>query len=87
MNAREFASNGEMWTMALALEMALYEAVSAHFESKPIVILDDVFAQLDEARRGQILDFAMRQDQVLITVAAASDIPRMELGAFTRTRM
>ena len=31
--------------------MALYEAVSAHFESKPIVILDDVFAQLDEARR------------------------------------
>lgn len=63
MTAREFASNGEMWTMALALKMALYEAVSAHFESKPIVILDDVFAQLDEARRGQILDFAMRQDR------------------------
>ena len=82
MNAREFASNGEMWTMALALKMALYEAVSAHFESKPIVILDDVFAQLDEARRGQILDFAMRQDQVLITVAAASDIPRMDAGRF-----
>lgn len=55
--------------MALALKMALYEAVSAQFESKPIVILDDVFAQLDESRRGQILDFAMRQDQVLITVA------------------
>lgn len=82
MTAREFASNGEMWTMALALKMALYEAVSAHFESKPIVILDDVFAQLDEARRGQILDFAMRQDQVLITVAAASDIPRMDAGRF-----
>ncbi len=87
MTAREFASNGEMWTMALALKMALYEAVSAHFESKPIVILDDVFSQLDESRRGQILDFAMRQDQVLITVAAASDIPHMDAGAFTRTRM
>ena len=78
MPAREFASNGEMWTMALALKMALYEAVSAQFESKPIVILDDVFAQLDESRRGQILDFAMRQDQVLITVAAASDIPQTD---------
>lgn len=79
MPAREFASNGEMWTMALALKMALYEAVSAQFESKPIVILDDVFAQLDESRRGQILDFAMRQDQVLITVAAASDIPQTDV--------
>ena len=43
-----------------------------------IVILDDVFAQLDESRRGQILDFARQQDQVLITVAAASDIPHGE---------
>ncbi|WP_432623125.1 DNA replication/repair protein RecF [Bifidobacterium sp.] len=76
MPAREFASNGEMWTMALALKMALYEMVSAQWETKPIVILDDVFAQLDESRRGQILDFAERQDQVLITVAAASDIPQ-----------
>ena len=76
MPAREFASNGEMWTMALALKMALYEVVSAQWDTKPIVILDDVFAQLDESRRGQILDFAKRQDQVLITVAAASDIPQ-----------
>ena len=78
MPAREFASNGEMWTMALALKMALYEVVSAQRNVKPIVILDDVFAQLDESRRGQILDFARRQDQVLITVAAASDIPQGE---------
>lgn len=75
MPAREFASNGEMWTMALALKMALYETVCADQQTKPIVILDDVFAQLDESRREQILDFARRQDQVLITVAAASDIP------------
>ncbi|RGL56064.1 DNA replication/repair protein RecF [Bifidobacterium adolescentis] len=78
MPAREFASNGEMWTMALGLKMALYEVVSAQRDVKPIVILDDVFAQLDESRRGQILDFARRQDQVLITVAAASDIPQGE---------
>nr|WP_236023727.1 DNA replication and repair protein RecF [Bifidobacterium miconis] len=75
MPAREFASNGEMWTMALALKMALFDVVARERGTRPIVILDDVFAQLDESRRGQILDFASRQDQVLITVAAASDIP------------
>lgn len=75
MPAREFASNGEMWTMALALKMALFNEIAEVQQVKPIVILDDVFAQLDETRRRQILDFAMQQDQVLITVAAASDIP------------
>lgn len=75
MPARDFASNGEMWTMALALRMALFEAVTADRGVRPIVILDDVFAQLDESRRTQILDFASQQDQVLITAAAAGDIP------------
>lgn len=75
MPAREFASNGEMWTMALALKMALFGEIAQAQQVKPIVILDDVFAQLDETRRRQILDFAIGQDQVLITVAAASDIP------------
>lgn len=75
--AREFASNGEMWTLALAMKMALYETVAAQRGEKPIVILDDVFAQLDESRRAQILAFAGRQDQVIITVAAASDIPEL----------
>ena len=45
---------------------------------EPIVILDDVFAQLDRNRRDQILDFARQQDQVLITVAADSDIPSLQ---------
>ncbi|WEV64037.1 DNA replication and repair protein RecF [Bifidobacterium sp. ESL0732] len=75
MPAREFASNGEMWTMALALKMALFNEIVEVQQVKPIVILDDVFAQLDETRRRQILDFALQQDQVLITVAAAGDIP------------
>jgi DNA replication and repair protein RecF len=75
MPAREFASNGEMWTMALALKMALFEVVVRTSGVTPIVILDDVFAQLDETRRGQILAFAAAQQQVFITVAARSDIP------------
>lgn len=75
MPAREFASNGEMWTMALALKMALYDVLEDVHGVKPIVILDDVFAQLDDHRREQILRFASEQDQVLITVASAGDVP------------
>lgn len=75
MPAREFASNGEMWTLALALKMALLEQLAKEGRETPIVLLDDVFAQLDDSRRRMILDFARHQGQVLITVAAASDIP------------
>lgn len=74
--AREYASNGEMWTMALSLKMALFEAIAKSRGVKPVVILDDVFAQLDESRRRQILDFAGDQDQVLVTAAAMGDIPQ-----------
>lgn len=77
MPAREFASNGEMWTMALALKMALYEVVSAQRDVKPIVILDDVFAQLDESVAGR--SSTSRDGRTRpITVAAASDIPQGE---------
>lgn len=77
MDAREYASNGEMWTMALALKMALFELIRDQGGS-PVVILDDVFAQLDESRRSQILEFAAAQQQVLITVAASTDIPHTD---------
>lgn len=80
MPAREFASNGETWTLALALRMAQYQALCEEFGERPIVILDDVFAQLDESRRERIMRFATQQDQVLITVAAASDIPDIVTG-------
>ncbi|MBF1675051.1 MAG: DNA replication and repair protein RecF [Scardovia wiggsiae] len=102
MPAREYASNGELWTLALALKMALFEILSekmaaGHDErhddndagnapdtpgsnchgtrNKPILILDDVFSQLDTYRRTKIVDFAAGQGQVLITAASRSDIP------------
>lgn len=75
MPAHDYASNGETWTMALALKMALAEVVTQVITTKPIIILDDVFAQLDETRRQAILDFARSYDQVIITAAAASDVP------------
>lgn len=74
--AKEFASNGESWTLALALKMALFKSLEKKNGKKPIVILDDVFAQLDEFRRKQILEFAKNQDQVFITAASLSDIPQ-----------
>lgn len=75
-SAKEFASNGESWTLALALKMALFKSLEKKNGKKPIVILDDVFAQLDEFRRKQILEFVKNQDQVFITVASLSDIPQ-----------
>lgn len=57
--------------------MHLFEIVRDRLGLQPIVILDDVFAQLDDSRRTQILDFARKQDQVLITVAAEGDVPTM----------
>ncbi|RSX54538.1 DNA recombination protein RecF [Bifidobacterium dolichotidis] len=77
MDAREFASNGEMWTISLALKMALVSLLTESHGYSPIVILDDVFAQLDESRRSQILAFAAQQEQVIMTVAAASDVPEI----------
>ncbi|EFA22419.1 DNA replication/repair protein RecF [Bifidobacterium gallicum] len=77
MDAHEFASNGEMWAISLALKMALTRLLAEYHAYNPVVILDDVFAQLDESRRGQILSFAAEQDQVIMTVAAASDIPQL----------
>ena len=75
MSARDYASNGEQWTLALALKMALFQAISAARGDTPIMVLDDVFAQLDVYRRRQIMDFARSQRQVVITTAAAADIP------------
>lgn len=87
MPAKDYASNGEMWSIALALKMALFEVMKEAKETIPILILDDVFAQLDNARRSQILDFASQNDQVLITVAAKDDVPAQLLSAELQERV
>ena len=75
MPAKDFASNGEAWTLSIAAKMALCKALEEKNNSKPIIILDDVFAQLDENRRKQILNFAKKQGQVFITTSSIRDIP------------
>lgn len=72
--AKGFASHGESWSMALALRLASYELLRDE-GSEPVLILDDVFAELDNARRRALAGVAAGAEQVLVTAAVAEDIP------------
>ena len=72
--AKGFASHGESWSMALSLRLASYELLRAE-GSEPVLILDDVFAELDNSRRQALAGVAAGAEQVLITAAVGEDIP------------
>ncbi len=72
--AKGFASHGESWSMALALRLAAYELLRAD-GGDPVLLLDDVFAELDTARRRALAAVAASAEQVLVTAAVADDIP------------
>jgi len=72
--AKGFASHGESWSMALALRLAAFELLRAE-GSDPVLLLDDVFAELDAARRRALATAAATAEQVLVTAAVADDIP------------
>lgn len=69
-----FASHGESWSMALALRLAAYELLRRE-GSDPVLLLDDVFAELDTARREALAQVAATAEQVLVTAAVHEDIP------------
>ena len=73
--AKGFASHGESWSMALALRLASYELLRAD-GSDPVLLLDDVFAELDTARREALATAAASAEQVLVTAAVLDDVPR-----------
>jgi DNA replication and repair protein RecF len=73
--AKGFASHGESWSMALALRLAAYELLRAE-GSDPVLLLDDVFAELDTGRREALAAAAASAEQVLVTAAVPDDIPR-----------
>jgi DNA replication and repair protein RecF len=73
--AKGFASHGESWSMALALRLAAYELLRAE-GGDPVLLLDDVFAELDAARRQALTAAAASAEQVLVTAAVLDDIPR-----------
>jgi DNA replication and repair protein RecF len=72
--AKGFASHGESWSMALALRLAAYELLRTE-GGDPVLLLDDVFAELDSARRQALANVAASAEQVLVTAAVHDDIP------------
>lgn len=74
--ARGYASHGESWSFALALKLASAAVLRADSAvGDPIVILDDVFAELDEGRRAKLASAIGDYEQVLITAAVFDDVP------------
>jgi DNA replication and repair protein RecF len=72
--AKGFASHGESWSFAIALRLAAYELLRAD-GSEPVLLLDDVFAELDATRRRALATVAETAEQVLVTAAVPEDIP------------
>ncbi|KUH85638.1 MULTISPECIES: DNA replication/repair protein RecF [unclassified Mycobacterium] len=72
--AKGYASHGESWSMALSLRLAAYELLRAE-GGDPVLLLDDVFAELDTARRRALATVAGSAEQVLVTAAVSDDIP------------
>ena len=75
-----YASHGESWSFALALRLASYDLLRADGDD-PILILDDVFAELDSTRRDQLAELVADAEQVLVTAAVAEDVPAVLAGA------
>lgn len=73
--AKGFASHGETWSYAIALRLAEFELLRKEGGSDPVLILDDVFAELDAKRRTQLVHLAATAEQVLITAAVDEDLP------------
>lgn len=74
MPAKGFASHGESWSFALSLRLAEF-ALLREEGTDPVLILDDVFAELDAKRRAQLVEIAAEAEQVLITAAVDEDLP------------
>jgi DNA replication and repair protein RecF len=74
--ARGYASHGESWSFALSLKLASAAVLRRESNSgDPVLILDDVFAELDESRRDRLADAVHGFEQVLITAAVGGDVP------------
>jgi DNA replication and repair protein RecF len=81
--ARGYASHGESWSFALALRLASYDLLRAESDAggEPVLVLDDVFAELDDHRRARLAGMVAGAEQVLVTAAVAGDVPEGLAGA------
>jgi DNA replication and repair protein RecF len=91
--AKGYASHGESWSVALALRLASYELLTHGVDDhgawaadwgpdgEPVLILDDVFAELDTRRRERLAELVAGARQVLVTAAVPQDVPEPLAGA------
>ena len=77
--ARGYASHGESWSLALALRLAAYDLLRSGGED-PVLLLDDVFAELDTGRRDRLAALVGGAEQVLVTAAVPADVPARLAG-------
>jgi DNA replication and repair protein RecF len=73
--AKGYASHGESWSLALALRLAGFSLLRHDLGTDPVLVLDDVFAELDVGRRERLADLVADCEQVLVTAAVAEDVP------------
>lgn len=84
--AKGYASHGESWSYALALRLGAWDLLRTHEsdvwtgESEPILILDDVFAELDARRRSRLAKIIAPAEQVFVTAAVGDDLPPELVG-------
>jgi DNA replication and repair protein RecF len=80
--ARGYASHGESWSFALALRLAAYDLLcgEAGDGGEPVLVLDDVFAELDDHRRQRLAALVAGAEQVLVTAAVPADVPAALAG-------
>ena len=80
--AKGYASHGESWSMALSLRLASWQVLTAEADDhgEPVLLLDDVFAELDSRRRERLADRITAAEQVIITAAVAEDVPDVMSG-------
>ena len=69
-----YASHGESWSFALALRLGSYQLLRCG-GAEPVLLLDDVFAELDTSRRARLAEVALAAEQVLVTAAVPADVP------------
>jgi DNA replication and repair protein RecF len=89
--ARGYASHGESWSMALALRLSAFDLLRTEGDD-PVLLLDDVFAELDAGRRERLAGLVAGAEQVVVTAAVGADVPatlsgtRFDVGDGTVTR-
>ncbi len=78
--AKGYASHGESWSFALGLKLAAFQLLRHDLGEDPVLILDDVFAELDTGRRERLASMVGDCEQVLITAAVPADVPSGLVG-------